>query len=105
MRSLLALSVIALASCADLREPAIDGAVNAVSQSDISTITVAVNHFLAERNHVSLPIFRIHVIDRNTVRVYTGERYGSRPSAGNESYIEVERIKGRWQATEKVLRW
>ena len=105
MRSLLAFGLVALTACADLREPTIDGAVSAVSKADISAITVAVDHFLADRHHVNLPIFRMHVVNHNQVQVYRGEHYGSSAQVGNQSYIEVNRIGGRWQATEEVLRY
>ena len=103
MRSLLVFAAIALASCADLREPAVDGTVSSVSASDIGAINVAVRRFLAERDRAAVPIYRIHVIDHNTVHVYCGEHYGSRPPPGIESYIEVKRIKEKWKTVEIVL--
>ena len=79
------------------RQPRVDGNIRAVSAADIRTVLALMPAHFAEQHFKSVPIARIHVIDRNTMRVHFWP----------DSWTFARRIKGHWRIdygdTERVI--
>jgi hypothetical protein len=102
MRVLVAIGVTILSACADVRQAKIDGAVRRVSAADIAAIGTAMKQRSVRIGRSAEPIFRIHIVDHDTARVYCGEHYGYRQAAGIDLYVPVERAREKWIAADEA---
>jgi hypothetical protein len=69
------------------RKRRIDGAVRAVSAADIRTVLALMPAHFREQHFKPVPIYRVHIIDRNTMSVHFSP----------DSFTYARRIKGHWR--------
>src|SRR3954468_13023718 len=94
-------ATVARAQCS-VKAPVLDGKVHAVSTADVNAAIAEVRRSInLYRKSLDLApaafyvgIYRVHVIDHNTIWIY---RYTT--EGGTPTRVIMQRIKGKWEST------
>jgi hypothetical protein len=97
------IGALVLSSCASHEvppapaHPVIEGNWESVSHTDIQAAIALVQSEFAQYSRPRFPIYRVKVTDRNHIDVCY------RPPGIIEECQPVERIKGQWKTTQRVI--